>query len=48
MHTRLQTGRPSFDSRKGQGLYFFTMVSRPVLGPIQPPIQLVPGLFPRG
>jgi hypothetical protein len=32
-----------FDSWQGLGIFFFTTVSRPVLGPTQPPIQWVPG-----
>jgi hypothetical protein len=36
-----------FDYRKGQGIYLFFKPTRPILGPIEPPIQRVPGvLFP--
>jgi hypothetical protein len=32
-----------FDSRRGLGIFLFTTVSRPALGPTLPPIQGVPG-----
>jgi hypothetical protein len=32
-----------FDSRRGLGIFLFITVSKMVLGPIQPPIQWVPG-----
>jgi hypothetical protein len=32
-----------FDSRRGLGIFLFTIASRTVLGPTQPPIQRVPG-----
>jgi len=31
-----------FESRQGLGIFLFTTVSRPDLGPTQPPIQWVP------
>jgi hypothetical protein len=34
--TRLQSGRPGFDSRRGQGFILFATASRPLLGPTQP------------
>jgi hypothetical protein len=37
-----------FESRKGLGILFFTTVSRPALGPNQPPIQWVPGALSLG
>jgi hypothetical protein len=42
--TRLQAGRPRFDSRQGLSENFFhATASGPALGPTQPPIQWVPG-----
>jgi hypothetical protein len=38
-----RAGRPGFDSRQGQEIFLFATVSRPALGPTQPPIQSVPG-----
>jgi hypothetical protein len=32
-----------FDYRRGLGIFLFTTASRTALGPIQPPIQWVPG-----
>jgi len=32
-----------FDSRRGLGIIFLTTASRTALGPIQPPIQWIPG-----
>jgi hypothetical protein len=37
-----------FDSRRGLGIFLFTTASRPVLGPIQPPIQWVQGFLSLG
>jgi hypothetical protein len=38
----LRSGWWKFKSRQGLGIFLFTTVSRPALGPIQPPIQCVP------
>jgi hypothetical protein len=35
-----------FDFRQGLGIFLFTTVSRTALGPTQPPIQWIPGVFP--
>jgi hypothetical protein len=32
----------------GQGIFLFSKMSRPVLGPTEPPIQWVPWFFPQG
>jgi hypothetical protein len=37
-----------FDSWKGLGIFLFTTVSRTALGPMQPPIQWVPGALSLG
>jgi hypothetical protein len=39
----LRAKRPGFDSRQGQEIIFCT-ASRPALGPIQLPIQCLPGV----
>jgi hypothetical protein len=39
----LQTGLPGFDPRQRQKIFPLACVSRPALGPTQPPIQGVPG-----
>jgi hypothetical protein len=36
------------DPRQGHRIFPLTSVSRPALGPTQPPVQWVPGSFPRG
>jgi hypothetical protein len=43
--TRYELDGPGIESRWRRD---FQHPSRPVLGPIQPPIQWVPGLFPMG
>jgi hypothetical protein len=42
------TGRSGFDSRQGQRIFPLASVSRPALGPTQPPVQWVPGVFSPG
>jgi hypothetical protein len=37
-----------FDSRRGLGIFLFTIASRTALGPTQPPIQCVPGALSLG
>jgi hypothetical protein len=37
-----------FDSRRGLGIFLFDIMSRPALGPAQPPIQSVPGVLSLG
>jgi hypothetical protein len=37
-----------FGSRRGLGIFLFTTASRTVLGPIQTPIQLIPGALSLG
>jgi hypothetical protein len=37
-----------FDSRRGLGIFLFTIASRTALGPTQPPTQWVPGAFSLG
>jgi hypothetical protein len=43
--TRYGLDGPAIESRWGRD---FPQLSRPALGPIQPPVQWVPGLFPGG
>jgi hypothetical protein len=40
-----RTGRSRFDPRQGQRIFPLASVSRPALGPTQPPVQWVPGVF---
>jgi hypothetical protein len=42
------TGRSSFDPRQGQRVFPLSSVSRPALGPTQPPVQWVPGVLSPG
>jgi hypothetical protein len=44
----LRAGWWGFESRQGLGIFLFSTASRMVLGPIQPPIQKVPGNFSLG
>jgi hypothetical protein len=37
-----------FDSRRGQRIFPLASVSRPALGPTQPPVQWVPGALSPG
>jgi hypothetical protein len=37
-----------FESRQKLGIFLFTTVSRPTLGPTQPPIQWIPGALSLG
>jgi hypothetical protein len=46
--TRLRAERPGFDSRQGQGLFFFATASRPVLRSAKPPMQWLPGTLSLG
>jgi hypothetical protein len=41
----LRTGRPGFDPRQRQRIFPLASVSRPALGPTQPPVQWVPGVL---
>jgi hypothetical protein len=43
--TRYGLDGPGIESRWGRNI---PQLSRPALGPTQPPIQCVPGLFPEG
>jgi hypothetical protein len=42
------TGRSGFDPRWGQRIFPLASVSRPALGPTQPPVQWVPGVLSPG
>jgi hypothetical protein len=42
------TGRSGFDPRQGQSIFPLSSVSRPALGPIQSPLQWVPGVVSPG
>jgi hypothetical protein len=41
------SGRSEFDPRRGQRIFPLASVSRPSLGPAQPPVQCVPGVKAR-
>jgi hypothetical protein len=45
---RLRAGWSVFESRQGLGIFLFTTVFRPALGPTQPPIQWIPGAHSLG
>jgi hypothetical protein len=45
MTTGWMIGRSGFDSRQGQRIFPVASVSRPALGPTQPPVQRVPGVL---
>jgi hypothetical protein len=42
------TGRSGFEPRRGQRIFPLSSVSRPALGPTQPPVQWIPGVLSRG
>jgi hypothetical protein len=44
----LGAGRSTFDLRQGQRIFPLTSVSRPTLGPTQPPVRWVLGVFSPG
>jgi hypothetical protein len=45
----LRDGQSGFDSQQGQGIYVYSALSSPTLGPTNTPIQWVPtGSFPGG
>jgi hypothetical protein len=44
----LRAGRPEFDPRQGQRIFPLSSVSRPALGPTQPPVQWVPDILSPG
>jgi hypothetical protein len=46
--TDWSTGGSGFDSRRGQRIFPLASVSRPALGPTQPPVQWVPGVLSPG
>jgi hypothetical protein len=48
LDTGWTTGRSRFDPRLGQRIFPLTSVSRPTLGPTQPPVQWVPGVLSPG
>jgi hypothetical protein len=41
-------GRSGFDPRRGQRIFLLASVSRPALGPTQPPVQWVPVVLSPG
>jgi hypothetical protein len=41
-------GRSGFDPRQGKRIFPLSSVSRPALGPTQPPVHWVPGVLSRG
>jgi hypothetical protein len=41
-------GDRRFEYRQGMGIFLFTIVSRPTLGPKKPPTQWVPGALTLG
>jgi len=45
---KTDTGRPGFDPRQRQRIFPVASVSRPALGPTQPPIQWVSAVLSRG
>jgi hypothetical protein len=44
----LRNGRPRSDSRKGLEIFLFATAPKLALGPIQPPIQWIPGALSPG
>jgi hypothetical protein len=48
MATRYELGGPGFDSQEGQHFLIFSTVSRPAMGPTQPPTQCVWGALALG
>jgi hypothetical protein len=42
------TGRSAFDPRQGQRFFPIASLSKPALGPTQPPVQWVPGVLSPG
>jgi hypothetical protein len=45
LSTGWTTGRSGFDPRQGERIFPLSSVSRPALGPTQPPVQWVPGVL---
>jgi len=48
MATGWTIGVREVDSQRGLGVFIFSIVSRPAVGLIKPPIQCVPGAFSGG